>query len=562
MRKKVKDIISQECVLYILIAAATAILFCIIYGIRVLNPTYVDWLLNGNDLTQHYLGWVGYRAGNWSFPIGTSDRLAYPYKSSVIFTDSIPCFAVFFKILSPFLPVNFQYFGLWGVMCFVLQGVLSARIIRKYVDSKVYVFGVSILLALTPAVFMRMFNHTALAGQWIILWALEPLFTDSWHSKKNWKIFGMWMAIGCVSASVHVYFILLNGIILCGYCLLDFLYQKKLLKDILLLIAYLIAAAVTVGILGGYSSAGSVALAGGLGDFSMNLNSFFNPIGYSTILKDRYCFPGQYEGFAYLGAGVLFLAAFSIVIVLGYNDVLKKLSSHLKQIMAIGIVFMISIMVAISPKVTWEDKVLFTAKIPAFVNKVWSIFRSSGRISWAALYIIVIAVCIVTYKFLTRRAAVIVLAFCLLLQAYDLRGQLQLLHLNFSNEIIYESPLQDEVFWQTVGEIDAIEHIVFTDPMSSYNGYAFADWALSYDKSLSFFPFAHANRGIFEETVQGSLAALPETDLYIFPEESRLNCREYDLYYYTSDGYIIGYCAPLALSEYEVSKAYFMIPEE
>lgn len=561
MRKKVKDILSKECVLYIMIAVATIILFSIIYGIRILDPTYVDWLLNGSDLTQHYLGWVGYRSGDWSFPIGMTDRLAYPHNSSVIFTDSIPCFAVLFKILSPVLPVDFQYFGLWGVMCFILQGVLSAWIFRKYIDSKVYVFGVSILLTLIPAVFMRMFNHTALAGQWIILWALEPLLTDREHLKKNWKIFGMWIAIGCVSASVHVYFILMCGIILCGYCLLDFIIQKRILKVILLLIAYLISTAATVGILGGYSSAGSVAVAGGLGDFSMNLNSFLNPIGYSTILKDRYYFPGQYEGFAYLGAGVLFLSLFSTIILLGHNDVIKKQSDYLKQIIIVGTVAMISIMVAISPKITWDDKVLITVKIPAYVTKVWSTFRSSGRVSWVALYIIVIAVCIVIYKLLARKAAVIAIAFCLLIQAYDLSGYLQYLHFTFSNEIIYESPLENEFFWRTVGEIDAIEHIVFTDPIPFYAGYALEEWALSYDKSLSFFPFAHANIGMFEETVQDSLATLPETDLFIFSETSQFKYYEYDLYYYASDGYIIGYCEPLDLPEYEVSMTYLTIPE-
>lgn len=82
------------------------------------------------------------------------------------------------------------------------------------------------------------------------------------------------------------------------------------------------------------------------------------------------------------------------------------------------------------------------------------------------------------------------------------------------------------------------------------------------NKSLSFFPFAHANIGMFEETVQDSLATLSENDLFIFPETSQFKCCEYDLYYYASDGYIIGYCAPLGLPEYEVPKAYFTIPEE
>ena len=32
------------------------IIFICIYGIRILNPFYDAWLLQGRDLTQHYLG--------------------------------------------------------------------------------------------------------------------------------------------------------------------------------------------------------------------------------------------------------------------------------------------------------------------------------------------------------------------------------------------------------------------------------------------------------------------------------------------------------------------------
>lgn len=68
-----------------------------------------------------------------------TDMLSYPDQISIIFTDSIPCFAVIFKILSPVLPENFQYFGLWGMMCFILQGIIAARILKSYSDSRISV---------------------------------------------------------------------------------------------------------------------------------------------------------------------------------------------------------------------------------------------------------------------------------------------------------------------------------------------------------------------------------------------------------------------------------------
>ena len=109
-------------IVYGLAAAAGALAFMLIYGVNVLNPVWDDWLLGRGDLTQHYLGWCFFRRGSWTFPIGLTDNLAYPSYTSVIFTDSIPLFAVFFKVLSPVLPETFQYFGWWGIMSFALQG--------------------------------------------------------------------------------------------------------------------------------------------------------------------------------------------------------------------------------------------------------------------------------------------------------------------------------------------------------------------------------------------------------------------------------------------------------
>lgn len=59
--------------------------------VRILNPMYTDWLMNGEDLTQHYFGWKAYRESGWHFPIGMTDTLAYPNLTTVVFTDSIHC---------------------------------------------------------------------------------------------------------------------------------------------------------------------------------------------------------------------------------------------------------------------------------------------------------------------------------------------------------------------------------------------------------------------------------------------------------------------------------------
>lgn len=65
MKKHGNQIWKCDFILYGIIALLSAIVFCMIYGVRVLNPVYTDWLLTGGDLSQHYIGWKAYRSSDW-----------------------------------------------------------------------------------------------------------------------------------------------------------------------------------------------------------------------------------------------------------------------------------------------------------------------------------------------------------------------------------------------------------------------------------------------------------------------------------------------------------------
>ena len=108
------------------------IIFIAIYGVSVLNPCYDDWIFNKNgDIVQHYIGWQYFRKSDWHFPLGLIDGLSDDGAFSCVYTDSIPIFAIFFKIFSPILPSTFQYIGLWEFFSFILQGGISSIIIFK-----------------------------------------------------------------------------------------------------------------------------------------------------------------------------------------------------------------------------------------------------------------------------------------------------------------------------------------------------------------------------------------------------------------------------------------------
>lgn len=541
---KIFLISDQSVYLYVVIAAI--LIFCLLYGVHVLNPVYTDWLLAGGDLSQHYLGWKAYRNSAWMFPIGMLDTLAYPSRTSVIFTDSLPLFAVPFKVLSPILPADFQYFGLWGIMCFALQAFFAARIIKNYSKSKMFVAVSSILVVFTPVMIWRMYAHTALAGQWILLYGLEPIFNYKKYAGSSRPLFMHACILGLLSPAIHMYFVLMSGIILVGICLYDMLNKHSLKRTIGVLAIYIGAAALIVGLLGGFSS-GMQASQGGLGTYSFNLNAFFNPQGWSCIYQTLPLYGnGQYEGLAYLGAGVILILFVGLICLIGASNRKEIIQSYAKCIISLLVIFMIAVAAAVSPVITFNDICIVNIPLPEFIFKAWSVFRASGRVIWIAIYIIVFCSLILIAKLFNRRTAAAFAIAALALQVYDSRVELENRHEKFNQIATYDSTLKNEKFWNHIAEDTAIKHIIFTDlQLSERDMYAFTDWATRYDKTVNTFYFPRSNEEELKHNLETAYKQLPPENLYIFFEKNMLACLKYDLHYYKVDNYVVGYVNPI-----------------
>ena len=210
------------------------LVFLAVYGVRVLDPTSVDWILNSlsPDPIQHYLGWELFRRSPVHLPyIGANYNAVYPFRTSVLFTDSLPLAALFFKLLGGILPTRFQYFGWWGLLCYALQGGLAQAVIARIAGvqptfgrddkskaaiaiimspgqtAKLWgsVLGAGVLV-LFPALTIRMFAHTALAANWLVLLALYlwlrsdelmPTTRRAWHrlqrsALRRWRSWCCW----------------------------------------------------------------------------------------------------------------------------------------------------------------------------------------------------------------------------------------------------------------------------------------------------------------------------------------------------------------------------------
>lgn len=471
-RVKATSLCAHEYRILFWIGCALGLLcFVLIYGVRVLDVTYDAWLLNGDmDLRQHYIGWCHFRMDAWQFPIGLINSLSYPTNMSVVYTDSIPLFAVPFKLLAGVLPVKFQYFGLFGLLSFALQGGLSALLVRRFTDKKWLCIASAPFFILSFPVLQRMYYHTALGAQWVLLLALLLWFYQD-IEKSLLRRCLVWAGMGFLCVSIHSYFLPMVGLILLASVAERWKDRKKsgdaagrlVQESALLICSYCTAALVTLFVLGAFYGNTS-AVGEGLGSFSSNLNTFINSLGEGRIFRAMpLYYDFQYEGAGYLGAGILLLlCALGILLI---KRVIKKLSDIKKKAIADDkdkaipvlkleirnffiahdrmvihlLLFAAFCVLSIFPIVAWNDTKLFGVPYPSFVRKALSIFRSNGRFIWTAVYLLILSAVVLADRYLSPHLLRIIIVFALLLQLFDLSGMIKEKQDYFKTRHTYET---------------------------------------------------------------------------------------------------------------------------
>lgn len=411
--------------LFLICALIGAICFIGIYGIRILDFTNIGWLFdNDHDLRQHFIGWCRFRSDPWHFPIGLIDSLSYPNSMSVIYTDSIPLFAVFFKIFSPHLPEQFQYFGLFGILSFMLMGGFASLLLRRIVsDDTVCIIG-SVFYVIASPVIQRIYYHTALSAQWIIVASLVLFVCDELISSDRKRII-YWGIMGFVCVGIHSYFLPMAGMILAATAWVQIVRRKSYALPVKEFISFSVLGIINLYILGAFYG-GTSPTGPGLGTFGSNLNTFINPqdIGHLlTRLPVLQYF--QYEGMAYLGAGILFLflvTAVGMIFRTARSVPEEAFHSDAVYGRASIAVVIVSFVAAVLPVISFNDKLILTIPYPAFVEKILGIFRSNGRLVWPAMYILMTAaIAFAAYTFRRYSAIAVIVTFAaLMVQVTDM----------------------------------------------------------------------------------------------------------------------------------------------
>lgn len=390
------------------------------FGMALANPRNIAWLMYGGDPTVHFLGWHMFRHGPWTSPLGTTLSFVYPLGTSVGLTDSIPILAIVFKLIDPLPGSDFQYIGLWLMAAWVLQGAFAAMLLSTIsAQRSIQLLGAG-LFVLSPPLLHR-FGHAALSAHWLLIASLWMYFAHPADAAPR-RTFLKWVVLIAISAATHPY---LAAMVL---ALCAAFYGRVAIAAPR---QWLTAAAVPMCVCatlaglalwqsGYFVVGGREDLAGtGLGFFSLNLLAPLMPYDGSTLFGRGFLTPataGQYEGYAYAGAGTLFLAVV-VVITLAFSRPRLRLDRQSLQHLPFAIVCIGFFLFALSPKITAGSQTIL--EYPRGLWGPLTVFRSSGRFFWPVYYALVAGLVAVIVRRFRFTWAAGLLAVALALQAVD-----------------------------------------------------------------------------------------------------------------------------------------------
>lgn len=404
----------------------------------ILEPTNIAWLHAG-DFSANYLGWLSYRNAPPAVPPGNNPSYGVELASSIFYADALPIIAIPAKWLSPLLPQPFQYFGLWVLACFILQAYFSFRLTERLGLPPAACIGFATLACLFPPFLLRMTQHLALSGHWLILAGFAEYFREG--EDGSWR----WPALCGIASVVHPYLLIMvlalwlatriRNTVSGHFGIAPWLFETTI-----------VLAAVALGLwLGGFFSIRSGYSAFGYGYYQLNLLAFLDPDRFSVFLPDLPGLRDDYEGFAYPGlGGLLVLAAGAGA---GLN---RRVRRGYRQHWPLALVVGVMLAYAVSNIVTLADYRLELFQLPELLIPITSSLRGSSRFSWPALYLALLAGYVLMWRHIGIRTGSALVGLVVALQVVDIAPVLKLTRATYSaSGALWDIPLKSP-FWQQV----------------------------------------------------------------------------------------------------------------
>ena len=394
-----------------------------ILGFRALNPTDVGWL-RGDALTE-YLGWTFMRQDPvTALPFTFTDRIGYPLTISAAHFDLVPGVAIGLLPLSRILPPEFQYMGPFRCLCAAALFYLGHEIARLFSESEVTALAGGVLLMSNSVFTHRMGIHTALTGQFLLVWIifegmkrLTPSEPDVVARRAVSAGMLRVLGVSVLALGVNPYITVMSALLAAGYIVAAVIRDRQLMRRALFLVPTAGAAGATAAWFLGYVSPSEDSSGPGLGLYSANLNTFVNPLVFSRFVRAiPVAAAEQMDGAAYLGIGIGIALAISGVMAFKSPVLRARLRPLLPMYGAAAGAFVFSL----SHRITLGSRVIAEIPLSAPVRTFLSMFRASGRFTWPLFYLLVATAIACLGLLVPRRMQGIAAAALALLQIVEL----------------------------------------------------------------------------------------------------------------------------------------------
>ena len=524
-----------------------ALVFLILYGVRVLDPTCVDWILNNPspDPAQHYLGWVFYRRSGWHLPyLGANYSAIYPYRTSILYTDSIPLLAVLGKLLGGVLPARFQYLGLWGLFCYAMQGGLAQALIARVggvrpgdtAKNWASVLGAGVLV-LFPALNIRMFAHTALAANWLVLLALWLWLCaeQSENRPTAAKLCLWWGILGLLCAGIHLYYLPMVGMVLVAACVQRALEKRGPAAVVLPVASFCGAALAELFVLGAFAA-----------NFAGYSNGYLSGADLANLFV-----PGlgaSWEQEIYAGLGTTIAVVLALVwLLVQHKQAGTFFRRHKNVVIAALVLLVLDAIAAMGNTVTFAGRTLFTVPILQALMDFWAMFSSCARLAWLAGMLLAVAACGLVLRFWQGAAAAVLLALCAAAQGFGQRAELAKRFAAYHDAAYYENTTQlTDPAWEQLAASGQFTHLAFASFDFEHDEFwDLAAFAADHGWTSNSFYMGHMDGNLAAVTLAGEMNALAPDTLYAFVDEDALARNDFALHYYRLDGVLLGSVEPI-----------------
>ena len=393
-------------------AAWVALALGLLFAALSLSPEYVAgrgpyWSAPLGDVAKGEIGWFYYARDAWRFPLFDTASYHQPEGAGVVLSDSLPLVALPAKAIYKlaYSPADTPpiYSGWWVALCLVLQAVFASRLLRVLGirDFVAHVAGIVIFCYL-PIVMLR-FGMASLMAQFLILFAIEG-YVRAKHEGLTRSQWILQCALAPLTLLVHPYLAAMCGIVVAATILDQWREHRIAFTGVAARFASIAVAALVVMFVGGFFA----AAAGDFGDYglySLNLLSPLLPFpttmsGTLLGITDYASIPGtnQWEGGAYLGAGVLLLAVLAL-------PALRSWRANARRHAVLLALLIATLIFAVSNWIGIGKTEIAHVPLPDFLMHALSQFRGSGRFVWIAVYALVAALLVaVVSRYGVRRA--------------------------------------------------------------------------------------------------------------------------------------------------------------